>query len=447
MDVPEPRFVKSGDLYIAYQVVGDGPVDVIFNPAWYSHLEVNWQYRWGARLLRRIASFSRLIVFDQRGTGLSDPISSEHPPTLEERAQDVRAVMDDAGSARAVVMGAGYGGTLGLYFAASHPDRASGLVLFNPSARRLEDDGYPGMSREEVAERLQTMADWWGTRRPGTPTTDPIPEHNDFWAYYRRMCVSPGVAVRLWQLNEEMDVRDVLPAIRVPTLLVRRKDARLLNPMLRFADGHVDYLAHHIEGSRVIEAENGRDRLWLIEDDPPVLDAVEEFITGVRPTPLANRVLATVLFTDIVASTERAATLGDERWKSILERRDSIVQAELDRHRGKLVSTAGDGIVATFDGPARAVQCASAIRQAMKERTELDVRSGLHTGEVEMSGNDISGIAVHISARIEALARPAEVLVSSTVKDLVIGSGLEFEDRGGHELKGVPGRWQLYAVV
>ena len=437
---PATRYARSGDVNIAYQVVGDGPVDLVYVPGWVSHVELAWELPQLAAGFERLASCSRLILFDKRGTGMSDPVPTDEPPTLEQRMDDVRAVMDAVGSERAAVFGASEGGNMSMLFAATYPDRTVALCTFGSTARRLRVPDYPWAPtweerREAIAEveRTWTTGLGWEDVAPSLGSADLA----ELSRYYRR-CASPGAAVALMTMNSFVDVRDVLPTISVPTVVMHRTDDR---------DAHVDegrYIAAHIPGARFVEFP-GADHSWWTQDRDAILDEIEELVTGVRPAPQPNRVLATVLFTDIVGSTQRARELGDHGWAELLARHHSAVRRELQRARGREIDTAGDGFLATFDGPARAIRSALAIRDAVGD-LGLEVRAGLHTGECEQIGDKLAGIAVHTGARISALAGPGEVLVSATVRDLVSGSGIVFEDRDEHDLKGV-GERRIFAVV
>ena len=436
--IPETRYAKSGDVNIAYQVVGDGPLDLVLVHGFISHLELDWQEPRMAHFLERLASFSRLILFDKRGTGLSDRPGGL--PDLETRIGDVQAVMDDVGSERAALFGYSEGGPMCCLFAATHPERTSALVLYGTYAKRRDpDDDYPWCAtwdeRQAYAAEIERE---WGTEADlGTmiPNADPVMRR--WWAARARAAASPGAARDLILMNSQIDVRHVLPVISVPTLVLHRTGDRDSRP----EEGR--YIAERIPGARFVEL-SGDVHVPIIDSDE-ILDEVEEFLTGTRPAHEPDRVLATVLFTDIVGSTRRAAELGDRRWRELLERHDAAVRRELERFRGTEVDTAGDGFLATFDGPARAVRCAEAIRAALRP-LDLEITAGVHTGELELSNGRVAGIAVHIGARVAARARSGEVLVSSTVKDLVAGSGIEFTERGIHELKGVPGEWRLYVV-
>jgi class 3 adenylate cyclase len=437
--IPETRYARSGDVNIAYQVSGGGPFDLMLVQGFVSHLDVDWDEPGTAHFLRRLGSFSRLIRFDKRGTGLSDRPGGL--PDLETRMDDVRAVMDAVGSEQAALLGYSEGGPMCCLFAATYPERTSALVLYGAYAKRQDPDGdYPwaATSAERRAYADEVERNWGVDADLGAmaPTADSA--MRAWWAKRARAAASPGAARDLILMNSEIDVRPVLPTIRVPTLVLHRTGDR---------DSRVDegrYIADHIAGARFVELP-GEDHIVSIDPDE-ILDEVQEFLTGARPVPETERVLATVLFTDIVASTERAAGLGDRRWRELLERHNVVVRHELDRFRGREVDTAGDGFLATFDGPARAIRCARAIVAGMGG-LGLELRAGLHTGECELMGDKVTGVAVHTGARVAALAQPGEILVSSTVKDLVAGSGLEFEDRGMHALRGIPGDWRLYAVA
>jgi pimeloyl-ACP methyl ester carboxylesterase len=441
--VPETRYTRSGDVNIAYQVVGEGPRDLVLVLGWVTHVEYIWEEPNAAAFLKRLASFSRLILFDKRGTGLSDRVPNTELPTLEQRMDDVRAVMDAAGSERAAVMGISEGGPMCLLFAATYPERTTALILIGAYARRSWAPDHEWAARPEESEAfLQEIARDWGGP-VGLAARAPSEVDNEafrrWWATYLRMSASPGAAEALTGMNNLIDVRHVLSVLRVPTLIIHRTGDRSL-PV-----EHGRYLADQIEGARYVELTSD-DHLPWVGDQDAIVDEVEEFLTGARGGAEPDRVLATVLFTDIVGSTKRAVELGDRRWRALLGAHEAIVRRELERFRGVEVDTAGDSFLATFDGPARAIRCALAIRDGVHS-IGLTIRAGLHTGECEVHGSNIAGIAVHTGARVGAMAGPDEVLVSSTVKDLVAGSGIEFEDRDVHELKGVPGSWRIFAVV
>ena len=435
---PETRYAKSGDINIAYQVVGGGPLDLVLVPAFVSHLDLDWEEPRYAHFLRRLASFSRLIRFDKRGTGLSDRPGGL--PDLETRMDDVRAVLDTVGSERAALLGYSEGGPMCILFAATYPERTSALVLYGTYAKRRDpDDDYPWAAtweeRQAYADQVERE---WGTEADlGTMAPNADDAMVRWWRARARASASPGAAKALILMNSQIDVRGVLSSLRVPTLVLHRRgdhDSRL---------DEGSYIAEHIPGARFVELE-GEDHVPSIDSDQ-ILDEVEEFLTGARRGPEPDRVLATVLFTDIVGSTERASELGDRRWRELLERHQAVVRRELERFWGREIDTAGDGFLATFDGPARAVRCARAIGNGVRG-LGIEVRAGLHTGECEVLGDKVAGVAVHTGARVAGAARPGEVLVSNTVRDLVAGSGIQFEDRGEHELKGV-GSWRLYSVV
>jgi pimeloyl-ACP methyl ester carboxylesterase len=443
---PETRYARSGDLNIAYQVTGDGPLDLVYVPGWVSNVELMWEEPAMARFLERLASFSRLILFDKRGTGLSDRVSNDELPTLEQRMDDVRAVLEAVGSERAAVFGHSEGGNMSVLFAATYPERTTALITLGSFAKRRDPDAdYPWAPVAD--EREATVADVernWGRLRPEDVeyyAPSRVGDHQfirNLEQYFRRSA-SPGAAAALLRMNSHIDVRAILPTIQVPTLVLHRAGDHDVS----VEEGR--YLAARIPGAKFVELA-GDDHVISAGDTDELADEIEEFLTGTRPVPDPDRVLATVLFTDIVGSTERAAELGDRRWRELLSSHDAAVRRELERFRGREVDTAGDGFLATFDGPARAVRCAIAAGEAVQE-LGVEIRAGIHTGECELDGPKVRGIAVHTGARIASLAGPAEVLVSQTVKDLVAGSGLAFEERGVHELKGVPGEWRIYAAV
>jgi pimeloyl-ACP methyl ester carboxylesterase len=440
---PDTRYARSGDVNIAFQVMGEGPRDLVYVPGWVSNVELNWEEPGYARFLERLASFSRLIVFDKRGTGLSDRVPVDQLPTLELRMDDVRAVMEAAGSDRAVLLGVSEGGPMCALFAATYPQRTAALVMYGSYARRAAAPDYPwGRPVEEQEARLREIEEGWGGPvwlEPRAPSAMSDQRFVDWWATYLRQSASPQAVLALTRMNYEVDIREVLPSISVPTLIVHRTGDRVMNTE------EARYMAERIAGARLALLP-GDDHLPWVADQDDVLDEIEEFVTGTRPVHEPDRVLATVLFTDIVGSTERAAHLGDRRWGQVLQEHHHTIRRELDRYRGREVDTAGDGFLATFDGPARAIRCARAMCDALRT-LGLEIRAGIHTGEVELMDSNIGGIAVHIAARVMAAAGHGEVLVSSTVKDLVAGSGIEFEDRGAHGLKGVPGEWRLFRVA
>jgi class 3 adenylate cyclase len=439
--MPETRYAEAADgAHIAYQIAGDGPFDIVMVPGFVSHLEMAWEMPFTGPQMQRITSFARLIRFDKRGTGLSDRASGV--PTLEQRMDDLRAVMDAAGSERAALWGISEGGAMCILFAATYPDRTAALVLASSFARLLQaPDQAFGFEPEQVEAITKSSVSHWGTGQvlgAFFPSAAGDEELTERFARYERNSARPGDVEAIIGMCAEIDVRPVLPTITVPTLITHHAG----DPMISVEHGR--YLAEHIPGARYIELPDA-DHITIAADAPDAFDDIREFLTGVRSEPDPDRVLATVMFTDIAGSTERVAEVGDARWKELLDRHDTVMRTQLQRFRGREVKTTGDGFLASFDGPARAAQCALAAIDAVRP-LGLEIRAGVHTGECEQRGEDLGGIAVHIGARVSALALPGEVLASSTVKDLVVGSGLRFADRGEHELKGVPDRWRLFAV-
>jgi class 3 adenylate cyclase len=444
VSVPEVHYTRSGDVAIAYQVVGDGPMDIVFVRGTLADLLAAWDQPLFVDHVEGLASFARVILFDKRGSGLSDPVIEL--PTLEVRMDDVRAVLDAVGSDRTTLWAGQEGTRLAVLFAATYPERTNALVMYEPSARGLWALDYPwAPTEEESAAALREMAEHWGDRdyladrgRRYVPSKAHDERFIDWYVWYTRRSASPSEAVAFHRMMADGDVRDVLPAVRCPTLVFHRPASR----------DEVGDIASRIEGAKLVEVPGLVDGFsWAnTAANAFMLEETRRFVGGVSGPALVDRVLATVLFTDIVGSTERASELGDEGWRRLLGRHHEAVRRVLERYRGREVGTAGDGFLVTFDGPARAVRAAVDAREAVRP-LGLEIRAGVHTGEVELSGGDVTGIAVHTGARVAALADPSEVLVSSTVKDLVAGSGIEFEERGEHELKGVPGAWRLYAVV
>jgi class 3 adenylate cyclase len=439
----EVRYAQSGELSIAYSVFGDGPIDLVFVPGFISHQELAWDSPLMQGIYQRLGRFARVITFDKRGTGLSERTLGFG--SAEDRMDDIRAVMDAVGCERAALLGVSEGGPLSILFAATYPERASALVLWGTFARILEAPDYEfGAQEEEVELLVSILRDTWGSgkglrffvRAPDDPETDRV------LARHERNACTPAMVVEVMRKNSAIDVRSALPAISVPTLVVHREGDPIVPVQA------AGYLADHIDGARLSVFPGDWHTNGMAGGEDDLLDVVEEFLTGERPvhTAAIDRVLATVLFTDIVGSTEQAAALGDRKWREVLDRFRHAVRRELADHRGREVNTRGDDFLATFDGPGRAVRCAGAIGVAARP-LGLQVRAGLHTGEVELQGDDVAGMAVHIGARVCGLAGADEVLVTSTVRDLVVGSGLEFTDRGRHELKGVPGDWQVLAVT
>jgi class 3 adenylate cyclase/esterase/lipase len=439
--IPETRYAKSGEISIAYQVAGDGPIDIVFVQGFVSHVELAWETPTFAGIFNRLATFSRLIVFDKRGTGLSD--RTARMPTLEERMDDMRAVMDAAGSERAALIGISEGGPMSLLFSATYPERTLALVLWATFARNLWAPDYPiGIDSERAARGYHFIQARWGEgrvlRRVSMQDAPDDPVVQQLLARYERNSATPAAAVEALRFGVESDVRHILPAVSVPTLVVHHSG----DPLIPVELGR--YLAAHISGAQMAEFP-GNFHLSAAGGDIALLDAIEEFLSrGPRRHPV-ERVLKTVLFTDIVSSTERAARLGDRPWRALLDAHDAMVRREIARAGGIEVKATGDGFLAAFDGPARAIRCAQAIC-AQARALGLELRAGLHTGECEVRGGDLAGIAVHIGARVAALAAPGEILVTGTVRDLVAGSGIEFEGRGEQELKGVPGPWRLLVV-
>ena len=437
---PQTRYARSGDLSIAYQVVGDGPHDVVLAPGFVSHVELAWEQPALRRFLLRLAAFSRLLIFDKRGTGLSDPVAVA--PTLEERADDLRAVMDAAGMERAAVLGVSEGGTMALMFAASHPERTSAVVLYGTWARLAVGPDYPEGVDPALLEGLVGLVDRWGTGvglSAWAPSRAQDQQMREWWARLQRSSASPAMARTLFASYADLDARCLLPTIQAPALVLHRRGDRLVP----FAMGR--YLADHLPHATLVELP-GDDHLFFVGDTDTVLDEIELFLTGTRPAQPVDRLVTSVLFTDVVGSTALAADLGDQRWRELLEGFKDVVRREVERGGGRVVDFAGDGAMAAFDGPARAIRCGVALHKAVAP-LGLALRVGVHTGEVEhLPGGDLGGLAVHLAARVMGEAGAGEVLVSSTVRDLVVGSGIGFTPRGTRTLKGIPGEWSLLAV-
>jgi class 3 adenylate cyclase/pimeloyl-ACP methyl ester carboxylesterase len=428
---------------IAYEVSGAGPLDLVFIPDWVTNLEVMREEPTITRFFDRLASFSRLICLDKRGSGLSDPVPLGAIPTIEEWMHDIYAVLDDLGSDRVVLVGHGEGGPLALLFAATHPDRTHALVLADTCARRRRAADYAWGLPDAAAKRyIATIISEWGTgeaARIGAPSEAHRPGFVARRARLERLAMSPGEFAEIYPTTYELDIRPVLGTIRVPTMVLHRRD----NSYMRVGNGR--YLAEHIDGAVLVELP-GRDHFFHAGDSAAMIDHIQEFLTGTRQAPDHDRVLATVLFTDIVGATAMAERLGDRQWKDLLDRHHALVRQELERFRGRELDTAGDGFFATFDGPARGVRCALAIRDVVRS-LGIDIRAGVHVGECEIMGDKLGGIAVHTAARIMALSQPGRVLASRTVRDLVAGSGLVFEDAGRHALQGVAEEWDLYFAM
>jgi class 3 adenylate cyclase/predicted alpha/beta hydrolase len=438
----QTRYARSGDVSIAYQVVGEGPLDLVLVHGWVSHIDMQWDGRQLGAFLRGLASFARLIVFDKRGTGLSDRVALNELPTLEQRMDDLRAVMDAAGSKKAALFGISEGGALCLLFAATHPERVSSVLTFGSYAKRIRSEDYPwAPTREEREAAYAEILETWGTTsgmEAVFPSMIGDPEFEEWIGAYLRAAASPAAAVALLRMNSEADITAILASVRVPALIMNRVE-----------DGDVKaaeaaYIASQIPGARV-KMFPGADHVPWVGDSADILGEIEEFLTGARRADTGDRILATILSTDIVASTEHVTRLGDRVWRDLLERHHALVRRELERYRGREIDTAGDGFFAAFDGPARAIRCAKAV-VGDATRLGVELRAGLHTGECEVLDSKLTGIAVHTAARVAATASPGEVLVSATVRDLVAGSGITFAERGEHALKGLPDRVRLFAV-
>jgi class 3 adenylate cyclase/pimeloyl-ACP methyl ester carboxylesterase len=438
----ETRYAQSGELSIAYTVFGEGPIDIVFVPGFISHQELAWESPLFLGIYERLSEIGRVITFDKRGTGLSDRTLGFG--SAEERMDDIRAVMDAAGSECAAIVGISEGGPLAMLFAATYPQRANALVLWGTFARAGNDVDYDlGMPADEIDPAIGALRESWGRgqalrfflKAPDDPETDRL------LARWERNASTPSGVAEIMRSNVQIDVRSALPALSAPTLVLHREG----DPVVSVRQGR--FLAEHIERARIEVLPGDWHTNGFPGGEEDMLDVVEEFLTGQRPTHTVDvdRVLATVMFTDIVGSTEQAASLGDRKWRELLDRFRQVVRRDLTQFRGREVNTRGDDFFATFDGPGRAVKCAGAIA-ASAHPLGLQVRAGLHTGEVELQGEDVAGLAVHIGARVCSLAGADEVLVTSTVRDLVVGSGITFEDRGRHALKGVPGEWQVLAV-
>jgi class 3 adenylate cyclase len=439
---PKIQYAIADDgAHIAFQVFGDGPLDLICIPGWISNLELFWEDPGMVAFYERLASFSRVILLDKRGTGLSDPVTTGSAPTLEQRMDDVRAVLDAVSSEQAAFFAMSEGGPMSLLFAATYPERTVALVLYGCWARAIRGPDYPyGYTREEFEDLIDVVEQHWGEARllgRIAPTLAEVPEAVEGMARAERLPATPATAGALLRMAFEGDIRSVLPVVDVPTLVMHRTGDRFV------VFEHGRYLAEHIPGAKLVELPGEDHLFWDLTDR--VADETEMFLTGERPVQQVNRQLATVLFTDVVESTRRASELGDQRWAQLLDELDAIVSRQITRCRGHLVKGTGDGHLATFDGPGRAIVCAQAVHDGVA-RLGITLRAGLHTGEIEVRGDDVGGIAVHVAARVLGHATSGETLVSAAVPPLVLGSGIEFADRGEHELKGVPGAWRLFAV-
>jgi class 3 adenylate cyclase len=436
--VPDTRYAQHGDLHVAYQVVGNGDLDVVLVADWFGNVELMWEGVDMAHALNRLASFARLVIFDKRGVGLSDPVPVTGLPTLEEWIEDVRVVMDDALIKRAALIGVGAGGPMVMQFAATHPHRVSALALVNTYARLARGPGYaPGMP-DAIRDRILGVSytdDRTADFLAGTGSDEAF---RSWWRRYQRHSVSPSTAAVMRRMMFDIDVRSVLSAIQAPTLVLHRRD----DPWIRI--DHARYIARTIPGAHLVELPGNED-LYFLGDADNLLDEVEEFLTGTPPAARSDRVLASMLFTDVVESTSTAIRLGDRRWHRLMDQHDALVGPSVERFRGRKVNPTGDGMLAVFDGPGRAIGCASTVREQLAA-VGLVIRAGVHTGEVEVRGNDVTGIAVNVAARIATIGGAGEIFVSSTVRDLVSGSGLSFTDRGLHVLKGVPEPWRVFQL-
>ncbi|HUQ00350.1 MAG TPA: adenylate/guanylate cyclase domain-containing protein [Aeromicrobium sp.] len=440
--VPETRYAKKGDISIAYQVVGDGPIDLVFSSGIVSNLALMWSDPEANAMFRRVASFTRLIMFDKPGTGMSDPVAG--PPTAEQRVEDIVAVMDAVGAEHAAIAGYSEGGTPAMLFAATYPERCDALILLETAAKWTSAPGY----LEDLSARLQypwdvmlPLTEKWGSGSVVAqwgPTVATRPAAMQLFGSAERVCASPGMAKAVMGACLLMDVRAALPQINVPTLIIHRTDSFVPVELSHYLAAEIDR-AH----SAFLP---GKDHILWFGDWRPIVDEIEEFLTGTRHRADPDRALATIMFTDIVSSTERTSQMGDERWRGVVERHDDVMTKDIERWGGRPVKTLGDGFLAVFDGPAKAVRCARAMTASVRE-LGIEIRAGIHAGECERRGDDVAGIAVNVAARISALGTAGEVLVSSTVRELVLGSGLEFTEHGVHQLKGVPDEWRLYAVT
>jgi class 3 adenylate cyclase/pimeloyl-ACP methyl ester carboxylesterase len=442
---PETRYARNGAIHLAYQVLGAGPPNLlVVQSGPNSHVDCNWMEPSLARFIRRLASFSRLILYDNRGVGLSDPVSGSAAPTMDEQVDDIRAILDETGCQRAVLMGNMAGCAPALVFAATHPGRVESLILLSGYARLRAGAGYPqGLDQAYIDQVFDAILATWGTGADLDLVAPAVAADDNFRRWYaqvQRMSASPATAVAMARQWYEVDVRGVLPAIKVPTLVMARAGNVI------FPVQHTRYLADHIAGAKYVELP-GADLLYFVGDADQVLDAIEEFVTGMRPLPSPDRFLGTVLFVDVVGSTQLAAEIGDSRFRELIDGFHQLVGRQLERYQGRLVDTAGDGALALFDSPARAIACAEAVRDGVRA-LGLRVRAGVHTGEMEHGpGGEVRGIAVHTGARVAALAAPDEILVSRTIRDLVAGAPIRLESRGVHQLKGVPGPWEVFAVI
>ena len=436
---PETLFAAGPEGQVGYQVFGEGPIDVLFVPPFAWNIDVMWENSTFERFFRRLGSFSRVIILNQRGVGVSDPVPLGALPTIEEWADDIRVVLDAVGCERAALIAANENSMMGIVFAASHPERTTALVVLDGYACGLRKEDYaPGLPQHRIGLAVE-----WFIQRDWVPIFAPsLVDDEEFRHWFKRfirLSAAPTALERMFRNGFLWDVRSALATISVPTLVVHRAGNRY------FPVGHGRYMAERIKDATYVELP-GDDHAFYAGDRDTILNEIQAFLTGVRGSPDLDRVLATVLFTDIVSSTDRSAEVGDRRWREALDAHDVIIRSHIQHFRGRRIKTTGDGVLATFDGPARAIRCARAIGDEVLRKLGIEIRAGLHTGEIELRGEDVGGIAVALAARVTAEAGPSEVIVSSTVKDLVVGSGIEFDDLGEHALKGVPGEWRLYAV-
>ena len=438
--LPETKYTQNGEVSLAYQVLGAGPLDLVLVPGFVSHLEQGWEEPAYARFLQQLASFCRLILFDKRGTGLSD--RGEGIPTLEQRMDDVRIVMDSVGCQRAALLGVSEGGSIAALFAATYPERTSTLILYGGLVRKAWAPDHPwGMKPEEAEILYEKWHREWGgpvNLEYFAPSVANDQRFRLWWAKFLRLSASPSAVIANRRMSMEIDIRGILPTLHVPTLVLHRSGDRQIS----IEEGQ--YIAEHIPGAKLVEL-SGDDHFWWVGDSESIVNEIQLFLTGERQAQEPDRVLATLLFTDIVDSTKRAAEIGDRRWHDLLDSHDASMRREIARFRGRAVKSTGDGFLATFDGPARAIHCAIAL-QDEAQKLGIEIRAGLHTGEVELMGQDVGGIAVHLAARVMAQAQANEVWLSRTVKDLVVGSGIKFSERGAFNLKGIPGEWLLFIM-
>jgi class 3 adenylate cyclase len=441
--IAKTRYAKADGVNIAYQVIGDGPIDLVYIPGFVSHVELSWEEPLYARFLDRLASFSRLIVFDKRGTGMSDRVSRDELPSLEQRLDDLHAVLDAVGSTSAALLSQSEGGNMAILETATNPARVSALVTIGIFAKRVWSEDYPwAPTPERREEEIAAVEEHWGEVETILDYAPSLAENRPVLERIARLlqrCASPADAAQLYRINSLIDTRDVLPTIQVPTLMIHRTGDR---------DANIDegrWISQQIPGARFVELP-GEDHFAWVGDSDSILDLIQEFLTGAKGSDATDRVLSTVMCTDIVGSTRRAEEMGDRAWLGVLDRHDRLARTHIEQHRGRLVKLTGDGVLALFDGPARAVKCAAQLSEALAAEG-VETRSGVHTGEVELRGEDVAGIAVHVATRVMQEASAGEVLVSQTVIDLVSGSGLRFSARGAHQLKGVDAPVSLSAVV